>query len=275
MNKLLFFPLTPLYRSRDICLDLSNKTVLITGASFGIGNSIARSLSKTKAHLILVARSEDELIALKNDLLSEESSVDIFVCDLYHEDQVKSLIEFLAPFKIDIFISNAGKSIRRSIYDSLDRYSDFDRTIHLNYLAPVEIMLSLIPNLIQNKGHVIDISALNVQFSSAPNWSAYQASKSAFNQWLESVAIELTAKEVAVTSIYLPLVKTRMIQQTASYDNLPAMLPQEVASLVLEAIQSRKRRYQPWWLTLVRIISITFHTPLESLITYLYKKGRI
>ncbi len=116
---------------------IQGKTILITGATFGIGEATAYLLAVSGVHLVLVARSEEKLVFLKNELEKKACRVSIFRADLYEETQVKALNQFIQTEikKIDILIHNAGKSIRRSIWDSLERYHDFTRTIQLNYLV--------------------------------------------------------------------------------------------------------------------------------------------
>jgi NAD(P)-dependent dehydrogenase (short-subunit alcohol dehydrogenase family) len=75
---------------------------------------------------------------------------------------------------------------------------------------------------------VINVSAVNVLLVPAPKWAAYQASKTAFDQWFRSVGPELNARGVSTTSIYLPLVRTRMMEPTKEYKNMPAMQPEQV-----------------------------------------------
>ncbi len=262
--KLLFFPFLRLNRSKlKSCLN--GKTVLITGASYGIGECLAMSLADTKAHLILVARTEDKLIEVKKNVESRGGRADIFPCDLRNIEEMQILLQELHQFPdgIDIIVNNAGKSIRRSIFDSLDRLHDFTRTMNLNYFAPVQLMLSLMPILVVKQGHAINVSAVNVLLIPAPKWSAYQASKTAFDQWFRSVSPELNSRGVSTTSIYLPLVRTRMIAPTKEYANMPAMEPEEVAKLICHAIISRKRTYAPWWLLWGQLASVLFRWPWE------------
>ena len=161
-------------------------------------------------------------------------------CDLTNPADVESLLESVHQLGgVDVLVSNAGKSIRRSIFDSLDRLHDFTRTMNLNYFGPVQLMLSLIPDLVKRRGHVINISAVNVRLIPPPKWAAYQASKTAFDQWFRCVGPELNARGVCTTSIYLPLVRTRMIEPTEAYRNAPAMEPGEVAALICRAINAQ------------------------------------
>jgi short-subunit dehydrogenase len=274
--KMLFFPFLGFSRSK-LRQCLAGKTVLITGASYGIGESLAEALAQTQAHLLLVARTADKLAEVKQKVQARGGRADVFPCDLTNVAAVDSLLQHLLrlPNGIDVVVSNAGKSIRRSIFDSLDRLHDFARTMNLNYFGPVQLLLALIPTLVARQGQVINISAVNVLLASPPKWAAYQASKTAFDQWFRSVGPELNARGVATTSIYLPLVRTRMIEPTKEYRNVPAMQPGEVASLICRAILSRRRSYGPWWLLPAQLASVLFRWPWEALMTgYLRRQLR-
>jgi len=266
--KLLFFPFLWYSRSK-LKTRLSGKTVLITGASYGIGECLAESLAETNAHLLLVARTAEKLIEVQQKVEARGGRADVFPCDLTNAADVEALLEKLhqLPGGIDILVNNAGKSIRRSIFDSLDRLHDFTRTMNLNYFGPVQLMLSLIPGLVARQGHVINVSAVNVLLIPAPKWAAYQASKTAFDQWFRCVALELNARGVSTTSIYLPLVRTRMIEPTEAYKNMPAMLPEHVAQLICKAINSRRRTYAPWWLLAGQLASVLFRWPWEVIVS--------
>jgi short-subunit dehydrogenase len=144
----------------------------------------------------------------------------------------------------------------------------------LNYLGPVHLLLSIIPTLEARQGHVINISAVNVLLIPAPKWAAYQASKTAFDQWFRSVGPELNARGISTTSIYLPLVRTRMIEPTEAYRNMPAMQPEQVAQLICRAILSRRRTYAPWWVMMGQLASVFFRWPWEVTMTARLKRKR-
>lgn len=273
--RLLFFPLLHV-NYRQLQQYLAGKTVLITGASYGIGECLAERLADTQAHLLLVARTEIKLLEVKQRIEARGGSATIFPCDLRSEVEVQTLLDQLQqlPQGIDIFVSNAGKSIRRSIFDSLDRPYDFTRTMSLNYFAPVQLMLRLIPTLVARQGHVINISAVNVLLIPSPYWAAYQSSKTAFDQWFRCVSPELNARGVHTTSIYLPLVRTRMIEPTKAYRNMPAMQPEQVAQLICQALLSRKRTYAPWWLMAGQITSVLLRNVWELGVSYWLKRKR-
>lgn len=266
--KLLFFPFLWFSQSK-LRQRLAGKTVLITGASYGIGECLAEALADTGAHLLLVARTADKLVEVQRKVEARGGRADVFACDLTDVKQVESLLEKLHahPGGIDVVVNNAGKSIRRSIFDSLDRLHDFSRTMNLNYFGPVQLLLSLIPMLVSKQGHVINVSAVNVLLVPAPKWAAYQASKTAFDQWFRCVGPELNARGVATTSIYLPLVRTRMIEPTKEYDRVPAMQPEDVARLICRSINSRRRTYAPYWMLAAQLASVLFRWPWEVIVT--------
>jgi short-subunit dehydrogenase len=266
--KLLFFPFLS-FNPSTLRRRLAGKTVLITGASFGIGECLAEMLAETNARLLLVARTGDKLAEVKQRVEANGGRADIFPCDLTNTAEVQALLEKLHQLSdgIDVVVNNAGKSIRRSIFDSLDRFHDFTRTMNLNYFGPAQLLLSLIPQLVARQGQVINVSAVNVLLAPAPKWAAYQASKTALDQWFRSVGPELKARGVATTTIYLPLVRTRMIEPTEAYKNLPAMQPEHVAKLICKAIISRRRVYAPWWLMPAQLASVLFRWPWEVIMT--------
>ncbi|MGO4541381.1 SDR family NAD(P)-dependent oxidoreductase [Paenibacillus sp. 2TAB19] len=264
LEKLLFSSGVRLNRSR-LTAALRKKTILITGASSGIGERLAYRLAELPVHLILVARREDKLLVMKQEMEKLSARVSIYGADLRDADEREGLLSFIhrLPDGLDIVVSNAGLSINRSIMDSLDRKHDFTRTMAINYVAPVELLLSLIPLLRRAQGHIINISTINTSIVPLPKWAAYQASKSAFDIWLRSASPELRVSGIATTSIYLPLVRTPMIEPTAAYRSVPAMSPDHVADIIAKSLYTRRRSWMPWWLPLGQLASVLFRATLE------------
>ena len=253
-------------KQQDLSRAIKGKIVLITGASYGIGECVASGLAREGVTLILVARTAEKLHALKQDLEKTGAIVHTFSADLRKEAALDALFAYLQQHslaEVDILISNAGKSIHRFIYDSLDRFHDFKRTMALNYEAPVQMMLRLIPAIAQKKGQIINISAINVLLAPAPGWAAYQASKTAFDQWFRCASAELKARGIACTSVYFPLVRTRMMAPTAAYQAMPAMQPEQAAEIIFRTIIKRSRIYSPWWVFPAQVFSVLFRAPWE------------
>lgn len=258
LERLLFMPTRS--NKQQLKTALQRKTILITGASSGIGEQVAYLLADINVQLILVARREDRLLSIQQDIEKQAATVSVYKADLRNEEEVNGLLTFIdqLPNGLDIVVSNAGLSINRSIHESLGRYHDFTRTMAINYFAPVQLLLSVIPLLIKNKGQIINVSTINVLLLPLPKWAAYQASKSAFDTWFRSTAPELNADGISTTSIYLPLVKTDMIRPTAAYDDVPTMSPEHVAHIICKSMYTLKRTYRPWWIRFGQLGSILF-----------------
>ncbi len=263
LENLLFF--SPACDISRMISAVNNKTIVITGASSGIGKETARLLRNTTAHIVLVARREEQLKRAKEEIEKGTASVSIYKADLRNELELIGFLAFLhqLPNGVDIFINNAGLSINRPIMKSLDRYHDFTRTMAINYFAPVQLVLSLVPLLEKNNGHIVNISTINALLMPIPYWAAYQSSKGAFDMWLRSAQPELFAGGIAATTVYLPLVRTPMILPTAAYANAPAMSPVHAAHWIGRALYTRKRSLKPWWLVFGQLGSVVFRTPLE------------
>ena len=250
---------------------LEGKSILITGASSGIGEQLAYELASINCHLILVARQRDKLENIKSEIEAMNcTKVSIFQADLRNESETLEFLAFLhkLPDGLDIVVSNAGLSINRSIYESLDRFHDFTRTMSINYYAPVQLLLSIIPQLQKNGGQIINVSTINALLAPVPYFAAYQASKTAFDVWLRSVAPELKAKGIITTTVYFPLVNTPMIQPTTAYQNKPALSKQGAAKIICKAMYRKKKKMKPWWLIFGQFVSIF----LNSFINFTKKR---
>lgn len=243
---------------------VAGRTILITGASFGIGEQVARRLAHAGARLLLVARTASRLEALAADIAAAGGSASCHPCDLNDMAAVERLAAILPALRPDIVISNAGKSIRRPAIEALDRFHDISRTNMINFLSPCRLILAALPAMLERGGQIVSVSAANVLLPPAPFWAAYQASKTGFDQWLRSAAPELRARGVAVTSIYLPLVRTRMIAPTASYDDVPAMQPDQAAARIVASLITRRRHWAPWWLGPGHVLAPALRTPWDA-----------
>lgn len=234
---------------------LNNKTILITGASFGIGRLLAEKLAFKNTQLILMGRTSEKLEEVCNIVNKNGGNASYIAGDLREKSTIDEIFEFLKSknLGVDIFVNNAGKSIRRSIYNSLDRFHDFTRTMNLNYYAPVELGLKLLPVISKRNGQIINISSFIVLLPAMPFWSAYQASKGAFHTWLKSIQPELNKRGVVCNNIYLPLVRTRMIAPTKKFEKVPVMEPQQATEIIAKSILKKDYNFKPWWINLTKI----------------------
>jgi NAD(P)-dependent dehydrogenase (short-subunit alcohol dehydrogenase family) len=245
---------------------VSGKTVLVTGASFGIGEATARALAAAGATVLLVARSVERLDGIAASVNAGGGRAVVYPADLTDEAAInvltKQITEGHGP--LDIVVSNAGKSLRRSLHHQYDRPHDFQRTIDINYLGPIWLLLGLLPAMRDNgRGHVVNVSSVGVRVVPGPQWGAYQASKGAFDRWLRSVAPELHADGVDVTTVYFALVRTRMIEPTPVLGSLPGLYPSEAADAIAKAIIERPRTSAPPWVWPAELASVLLAGPAD------------
>jgi NAD(P)-dependent dehydrogenase (short-subunit alcohol dehydrogenase family) len=256
---------------------VSGKIVLVTGASHGLGKATAVKLAEAGASVLLVARSEDELDALAGGITARGGHAIAFPADLTDEAIVSALAERIIEVHgpPDIVVSNAGKSIRRPLHEQYGRPHDFDRTIGINYLGPIHLLLGLLPAMRERgSGHIVNISSIGVRVPPGPRWGAYQASKGAFDMWLRSVAPELHADGIDVTSVYMALIHTRMTAPTPSLRNVPGLHPDQAADIVARAIIKRPRTIAPWWAWPAELTTVFLRAPVERAAQVWYRRTR-
>ena len=220
---------------------IENKVVLITGASSGIGRAVARQLGTSGGIIVGVARSEEKLQQMKEETESLGAKVHLYPTDLSDPEACTALIGTVTRDlgHIDVLINNAGRSIRRSVLQELDRFHDFERTMKLNYFGALALILAVIPQMRERKdGHIINISSIGAQ-SFPPRFAAYVASKAALVGFSKCLAPEVAEDNIAVTNIHMPLVRTPMIEPTGMYKNFPTISADEAAEMVVQAIIRR------------------------------------
>ena len=220
---------------------LQDRVVLVTGASSGIGRATAGLLARHGARVLLVSRSKDKLDALRAEIEQAGGRASVYPTDLADLDACDAMVRRVVDEHghVDILINNAGRSIRRSIEASYDRFHDFQRTMQLNYFGAVKLMLALLPVMrARKRGHIINISSIGVQ-AYPPRFGAYVASKSALAALSRCIGPEVADDGVAITNIHMPLVRTPMIAPTGMYRNFPTSSPEEAAEMVASAILTR------------------------------------
>lgn len=220
------------------------KTVLITGASSGIGLTVAKKLGKAGAKVLLVARGVDKLEQTAEMIRAVGGTAYIYPCDLSNMESIDALAaKVLADHRtIDILINNAGRSIRRAVIESLDRFHDFERTMQLNYFGAIRLIMGLLPSMqAANKGQIINISSIGC-LANAPRFAAYVASKAALDAFTRCLSAEVKQYNIQTTAIYMPLVRTPMIAPTKIYDYVPTYTPDQAANLVIKAIVDKPKR---------------------------------
>ncbi|WP_407408943.1 SDR family NAD(P)-dependent oxidoreductase [Acinetobacter sp.] len=223
---------------------VEGKIVLVTGASSGIGLTTAHKLADAGAHVLLLARTQETLGAVKTDIVARGGQASVYACDLNDLEAIDRVsAQILADVgHIDILINNAGRSIRRAVHESFDRFHDFERTMQLNYFGSVRLIMNLLPKMmLRRQGHIINISSIGV-LANATRFSAYVASKAALDAFSRCLSAEVHSHNIAISSIYMPLVRTPMIAPTKMYNYVPTLSPEQAADLVAYAIVKRPKK---------------------------------
>ncbi len=233
-----------LFKDRNLTGAVRGKIVLITGASSGIGRATAVKVADAGATVLLVARSIEKLEETKEEIVAAGGVAHIHRCDLADVEDVARMAEEVLTYHghVDILVNNAGRSIRRSVALSYDRFHDYERTIQLNYLGSLRLILALLPAMRARKsGHIINISSIGVQ-TNPPRFSAYVASKAALDAFSRVIASEVKDDKVSITTINMPLVRTPMIAPTRMYDMFPAITPEEAAEMIAKAMVNKPKK---------------------------------
>ena len=208
------------------------------------GAATAMLLARAGARVAIVARDRKKLADTVLEIKAEGLNCEPFTADLTDMAACDKVIEKIRKQMgpIDILINNAGRSIRRPIALSYDRFHDFERCMQLNYFGSLRMIMGVLPVMEKRReGHVINISSIGV-LSNAPRFSAYVASKAALDAFSRCAASEFSDTGVAFTTINMPLVRTPMIAPTKIYENVPTISPEEAAGMIKQAIIYRPQR---------------------------------
>jgi NAD(P)-dependent dehydrogenase (short-subunit alcohol dehydrogenase family) len=233
-----------LFIDRSLKGTVGGKVVLVTGGSSGIGLAAAHKFAEAGATTLICGRDQDKLdeacaeakakgyafIAYPADI------ADMADCDRF----VKLVIEKHGG--VDFLINNAGRSIRRAIESSYERFHDFERTMQLNYFGSLRVTMGLLPGMVaKRRGHIVNISSISVLVN-APRFSAYVASKAALDAWTACAASEFADQGLTFTTVNMPLVRTPMTAPTKIYENMPLLDPEEAANLIVQACIDKPAR---------------------------------
>jgi len=231
-------------QGRKLSDAVTGRTVLITGGSSGIGEAAAHKIAEAGGTVALVARTLENLEKVADDIRGNGGDAHVYPCDLSDTDAIAAMADkVLADLGgVDILINNAGRSIRRSLELSYDRIHDYQRTMQLNYLGAVQLILKFIPGMRERGyGQIINVSSVGVQ-TRAPRFGAYIASKAALDSLCDALQAEVVNEDIRFTTVHMALVRTPMISPTTMYDKFPALTPDQAAGVITDAIVHRPRR---------------------------------
>ena len=231
------------FKSRSLEAAINGRTVVITGASSGIGRSTALKVAASGGIPIMVARNIEKLEEVREEIEMRGGTASVYSADLADLDSIDGLVkQILADHaSVDMIVNNAGRSIRRSVELSLDRFHDFERTMQLNYFGAIKLVMGFIPHMRERRfGHIVNVSSIGVQ-AAPPRFSAYVASKAALDAWSRVVSSELIGYNITFTTVHMPLVRTPMIAPTTIYKSFPTISPDEAADMICDALRKRPK----------------------------------
>jgi NAD(P)-dependent dehydrogenase (short-subunit alcohol dehydrogenase family) len=233
-----------LFRDRSLAGTIKGKRVLITGASSGIGLETALKVGEAGGEVLLVSRTREKLEEVAEKVRESGGTAHVHPADLSDLEDVDRLAQEVLEEHggVDVLINNAGRSIRRSVAASYDRFHDYERTMQLNYFGALKLILAFLPGMRERKsGHIINVSSIGVQ-TNTPRFSAYVASKSALDAFARCTAPEVVGDNVKFTTVYMPLVRTPMIAPTDIYNAFPTLTPEEAAQMLCDAMIDKPKR---------------------------------
>jgi NAD(P)-dependent dehydrogenase (short-subunit alcohol dehydrogenase family) len=252
-----------------------DQVVLVTGSSYGIGEATARRLARAGATVLLVARTADQLETVAGEIRAEGGTAFAHPANLADPAAVEELARtVLAEHgRVDVLVSNAGKSIRRSIADSYQRFHDIERTNAINYLGPAKLVLELLPSMRERgSGHIVNVSTAGVRTPPMARWSAYLASKSAFDVWLRCVAQEVRGDGVTTSTVYMGLVHTRMSEPTPLLNKMPGLTPEQAADQVCTAVAERPNNITPPFVRPADALGNLMRVPTDRLFEQYFRR---
>lgn len=226
-----------LHRDRSLRGTVAGKVVLVTGGSSGIGLAAAHKFAEAGAITIICGRDQDKLDDACKEAKAKGYEFVAYAADIADMADCDRFVQLLVQNHggVDFLINNAGRSIRRAIESSYDRFHDFERTMQLNYFGCLRVTMGLLPGMVaRHKGHIVNISSIGV-LTNAPRFSAYVASKAALDAWTRCASSEFADQGITFTTINMPLVRTPMIAPTKIYQNVPTLAPEEAADMIAQA----------------------------------------
>jgi NAD(P)-dependent dehydrogenase (short-subunit alcohol dehydrogenase family) len=229
-------------------IELAGKRILLTGASSGIGEAAAEQFARAGATVVVVARRRELLDALAERITTAGGEAIAIACDVSDMDACDELVADVEKRLggVDILINNAGRSIRRPLAESLERWHDVERTMVLNYYAPLRLVRGLAPGMLERgDGHIINVSTWGVMSEASPLFSVYNASKAALSTVSRVIETEWGGKGVHSTTLYYPLVATPMIAPTKAYEGVAALTSEEAGEWMITAARTRPVRIAP------------------------------
>jgi NADP-dependent 3-hydroxy acid dehydrogenase YdfG len=215
---------------------MGSKLAVVTGASKGIGRSVAKKLAKSGLNIFATARNVTELESLKKEIEDQSGNCIIYPAELTAEDEFDLLVKEIIrkDVKISLLVHSAG-IVKIGTVEKMS-FSDWQTTIDVNLSSPFQLSQKCIPHLARN-AHIFFINSVagNQTFS---EWSAYCASKSGLRALADTLRQELAPRGIKVTSIYPASVDTPMQDKIPyDWDRSKMLSPDDVAEALVNCYQ--------------------------------------
>lgn len=231
--------------------DATGQRVLITGGSSGIGAELAQRFAANGATVAITARRADRLGEVLDRCRATSPDSVSRVCDVSDVAAVDDLAAWAldALGGVDVLINNAGIPLRRNVR-ALDRET-VEHVTRINYLAPVQLTLALLPHMLERgSGRIINVASVAATLSS-PGEAAYDATKAALAVFSEALAVDVWDSGIKVLVVYPGVVDTELFTIPGN-DPLPAAVPKipvgEFVDGVWDALeQDVLQVYVPAW----------------------------
>jgi len=260
--------------------NVRGKVVVITGGGSGIGLGIAQRVAGAGAKVVICGRTLDKLEAAKHSIEEAGGECHTYAVDLTDLNDCDKFIDRVIADhgRVDVLVNNAGRSIRRAVEHSYDRFHDFERTMQLNYFSALRCTLRVLPGMSARKsGHIINISSMGVVGPPA-RFSAYVASKSALEGFTRCAETEYADRNVHFCNINMPLVRTEMIAPTKAYDYAPALTVEEAADMFVDGLVNKHSRVATGNGRLQLILNVfapKIHVTLMNIIFRMFDDSRL
>ncbi len=236
-------------------MSFANQVVILTGASSGIGEALAKQMGTARAKVGLIARRRDRLEALAQTIRQEGGQVEYVAADVTQREQViqaiQTLRDQLGP--VDLLIANAG--LGKPTYVDHSNLDEIEAMIQVNLLGVIFAIAAVLPEMLERKqGHLSAVSSL-AAYKCLPGESAYCASKAAINSYLEGLRIQLRDHGIRVTTICPGFIKTPMTEQH-DFDMPFVMDADEAARRIVRALERKVKVFNfPWQTTrMIRLL---------------------
>ncbi|MCK0159406.1 SDR family oxidoreductase [Allomuricauda sp. F6463D] len=228
---------------------INGKTIWVTGASSGIGKSLALKLSSYQCNLILSSRNKEELLKVK-ELCGGSNTISILPLDLTNHHQMEEIAEkAISKFgSVDMLVNNAGISQRSLIIET--KVEVYEQLMQINYLGTVALSKAILPHFIANKsGHYVTVTSLMGKFGS-PYRSGYCGAKHALHGFFDVMRMEHEKDGVKVTLVCPGFVQTNVAKNALTADGSPqkdddvatqnGITPELAAKKMISAIEKGK-----------------------------------